>query len=65
LSETQSRRQVVPFVYYGEEIGMTGEKPDEMIRTPMQWSGEAKAGFTTGRTWELVNRDYQEKNVAL
>ena len=27
----------VPFVYYGEEIGMQGIKPDERIRTPMQW----------------------------
>ena len=27
----------VPFVYYGEEIGMTGAKPDERIRTPMRW----------------------------
>ncbi len=26
-----------PFVYYGEEIGMTGRKPDERIRTPMRW----------------------------
>lgn len=23
-----------PFIYYGEEIGMYGEKPDEMIRNP-------------------------------
>ena len=29
----------VPFVYYGEEIGLTGEKPDERIRTPMPWTG--------------------------
>jgi glycosidase len=28
----------VPFIYYGEEIGMTGGKPDELIRTPMQWT---------------------------
>ncbi len=27
----------VPFVYYGEEIGLTGAKPDERIRTPMRW----------------------------
>ncbi len=27
----------VPFIYYGEEIGMIGGKPDECIRTPMQW----------------------------
>jgi len=25
------------FIYYGEEIGMTGEKPDEYIREPMIW----------------------------
>lgn len=55
----------VPFIYYGEEISMTGAKPDEMIRTPMQWSGEKNAGFTTGIPWEPVNGDYQEKNVAL
>lgn len=55
----------VPFVYYGEEIGMTGEKPDEMIRTPMQWSQDDNAGFTTGTPWEPVNADYQSKNVAV
>ncbi|MDQ0247467.1 glycosidase [Bacillus fengqiuensis] len=26
-----------PFIYYGEEIGMTGEKPDELIREPFRW----------------------------
>jgi glycosidase len=26
-----------PFVYYGEEIGMHGVKPDERIREPMRW----------------------------
>ena len=55
----------VPFVYYGEEIGMTGKKPDELIRTPMQWSAEENAGFTTGSPWESVNEDYREKNVAI
>lgn len=54
----------VPFVYYGEEIGMTGEKPDEMIRTPMQWSAEESAGFSAGTPWEPVNSDYAEVNVA-
>lgn len=54
----------VPFVYYGEEIGMTGVKPDEMIRTPMQWSAEKGAGFTTASPWEPINSDFREKNVA-
>ena len=26
-----------PFVYYGEEIGMPGRKPDEHIREPLLW----------------------------
>jgi glycosidase len=54
----------VPFIYYGEEIGMIGVKPDEMIRTPMQWSAEENAGFTSGTPWEPVNADYPVKNVA-
>ena len=36
-----------PFLYYGEEIGMTGTKPDERIRTPMRWTADpSTAGFT-------------------
>ncbi len=53
----------VPFIYYGEEIGMTGRKPDERIRTPMQWTGDEDAGFTTGLPWESVNEDYPQNNV--
>ena len=26
-----------PFIYYGEELGMQGTKPDEDIREPMRW----------------------------
>jgi alpha-amylase len=29
-----------PFIYYGEEIGMRGSKPDEMIRVPFIWYEE-------------------------
>lgn len=54
----------VPFIYYGEEIGMTGRKPDENLRTPMQWSGETAAGFTTTTPWYPINRDWEQKNVA-
>jgi alpha-amylase len=50
----------VPFVYYGEEIGMLGMKPDEELRTPMQWSADANGGFTTGKPWEAPNPDYLE-----
>ena len=27
-----------PYIYYGEELGMTGKKPDENIREPFIWS---------------------------
>jgi len=54
----------IPFVYYGEEIGMVGAKPDEMIRTPMQWSTESNAGFTSGAPWESLQPDWMTKNVA-
>jgi len=53
-----------PYVYYGEEIGMVGDKPDPDIRTPMQWSGAAGAGFTTGKPWRRVNEDWTSVNVA-
>ncbi len=52
-----------PFVYYGEEIGMTGQKPDENIRTPMLWSPDKYAGFSTVLPWEPVNCNYEEFNV--
>lgn len=47
----------VPFIYYGEEIGMTGTKPDPDIRTPMQWETSTNGGFTTGTPWRAVNAD--------
>ncbi len=90
-----------PFVYQGEELGMTnvpfttidqykdietlnmhrlhveaGLSPDEFIlganesgrdnaRTPMQWSAEPNAGFTTGSPWIEVNPNYQALNAEL
>ena len=53
----------VPFIYYGEEIGMTGDKPDPLIRTPMQWSAGQNAGFSTGTPWQSINGDAAIKNV--
>jgi glycosidase len=37
-----------PFVYYGEEIGMHGVKPDERIREPMRWDRKT---HQPGETW--------------
>lgn len=54
----------VPFVYYGEELGMSGGKPDALIRTPMAWSRRAPhAGFTTGTPWQPLAGDSLEANV--
>jgi alpha-glucosidase len=41
-----------------------GAKPDETIRTPMQWSGEGNGGFTSGKPWEPLQPDWKTKNVA-
>jgi glycosidase len=55
----------VPFIYYGEEIGMIGDKPDEKIRTPMQWNDERGAGFTSATPWQPLNSNYTDYTVAL
>jgi len=54
----------IPFIYYGEEIGMQGKKPDPDLRTPLQWTAGPNAGFTTGKPWHPVHPDYQKVNVA-
>ena len=54
----------VPFIYYGEEIGMTGDKPDERLRTPMQWTSTSR-GFTSGKPWETAQSDTLTVNVAV
>jgi glycosidase len=53
-----------PFVYYGEEIGMTGDKPDPRLRTPMQWSSRPGLGFTSGTAWESAQPDSLTTTVA-
>jgi len=55
----------VPFLYYGEEIGMVGAKPDELIRKPMQWTDGPQGGFTEGTAWQPLNRDFEERSVAV
>ena len=88
-----------PFIYQGQEIGMTNLRlpdtslyPDVMTqnnvrlmskflpkklvlkliqesardnaRSPVQWSAEANAGFSSGTPWFAVNENYPEINVA-
>jgi glycosidase len=43
-----------PFVYYGEELGMRGEKPDPHLREPMRWYRPGKGtGETTWEGWSV------------
>jgi alpha-glucosidase len=63
-----------PFIYYGEEIGMTDVPiPPERIvdvadrdpeRTPMQWDAGRNAGFTTGDPWLPIAANHVSVNVA-
>ncbi len=54
-----------PFIYYGEEIGMEGQKPDEDIRLPMQWAADATtAGFTSATPWRAPGTKTSTMNVA-
>ncbi len=53
----------LPFVYYGEEIGMAGDKPDPRLRTPMQWAPRPGLGFTTGTAWSSAQPDSMTTTV--
>lgn len=54
----------VPFIYYGEEIGMQGTGDHRNIRRPMQWTADAaRTGFTTGTPWIEVADDTRLINV--
>jgi glycosidase len=54
-----------PFLYYGEELGLVGNKPDPNIRTPMPWDdGEPGGGFTTGTPWRAFAAGREQANVA-
>ena len=90
--------QGTPYVYQGEELGMTNydfrveecrdieilnmvrerraqgyseewirdairRKGRDNARTPMQWSTDPNAGFTTGEPWLVVNPNYREINA--
>lgn len=43
-----------PFIYYGEELGMTGIKPDEDIREPFIWDNKDMSKNTS---WRDITND--------
>lgn len=46
-----------PFMYYGEEIGMMGAKPDPQIRTPMIWDTPGRDRLQTTWIESIYNRN--------
>lgn len=56
-----------PFIYYGEEIGMSegiGLSGDAALRSPMSWSATAGGGFTTGTPYRAFAANLNQQNVA-
>ena len=54
-----------PYIYYGEEIGMTGDKPDELIRRPFHWDATpVTGGFTSGTPWQPLEEGFETRTVA-
>lgn len=56
-----------PFIYYGEEVGMSAAPlaGDPGLRAPMSWTGEAPgAGFTAGTPYRALAANAALQNVA-
>ncbi|MBY0263746.1 MAG: hypothetical protein K2Q20_15480 [Phycisphaerales bacterium] len=53
----------IPFIYYGEELGIAGTKPDPNLRLPMPWAPRRNAGFTAGTPWRKPPAEFQSVNV--
>lgn len=51
----------LPFIYYGEELGMAGKKPDENIREPFVWGAESE--YTTA--WNLSSQNVNQNTPSL
>jgi alpha-amylase len=55
----------VPFIYYGEEVGMNagaGLHGDPSLRSPMSWSADAR-GFTSGKPFRALAMNIATNNV--
>ncbi len=63
--ETQNLyRERIEKGYAKEEIMRSiYAKSRDNARTPMQWSDEEQAGFTTGKPWMRINPNYKEINA--
>ncbi len=57
-----------PYLYYGEEVGMSGARGlsgDAELRAPMSWAADPQhAGFTTGRPYRALAANVHTHNVA-
>ncbi len=58
----------IPFVYYGEEIGMDTigkQKHDKYLRSCMQWDDSEFGGFVQGggKPWGPMNENFKTYNV--
>lgn len=68
MAATQLTLPGVPFIYYGEELGMlsgTDVLVDgrDSARTPMQWDASPNAGFTTGAPFLALAPEHATRNV--
>ncbi|QHW32491.1 DUF3459 domain-containing protein [Paenibacillus rhizovicinus] len=53
-----------PFIYYGEELGMKGMKPDEAIREPLPWF-KSEGGQGGQTTWEAARYNAAPDRVSV
>ena len=53
----------VPFIYYGEEIGLVGSGSDLARRRPLPWSDDPGAGFSAGEPWQAPAADAGGTNI--
>lgn len=53
-----------PYIYYGEEIGMLGVKPDENVREPFLWDEAGKDSYRTKWRTPLYSTDARVRNLA-
>lgn len=52
-----------PFIFYGEETGLFGPKPDEEIREPFIWKNDKDSTEQTKWQANKHNREFDEKSV--